>query len=274
MDWSAAQYTCFEAERNRPIHDLLAQVTRATTDTATDLGCGPGNSTTLLRQRFPGAAILGVDSSADMIAAARRRLPDVQFRITDIASWSRAGGRCDVILANASLQWVPDHATLFPALAGRLAPSGSLAIQMPDNLDEPAHRLMREIAADGPWAGTLRGAGATRTRRHDCGWYYRTLRESGVSVDVWRTVYHHPLAGPDAVVDWFRGSGLLPYLQRLDATGQAGFLDRYRRAIASAYPAQPDGCVLVPFPRLFLVATRRELSGAALTGMTDSASDP
>ena len=256
MVWSAAQYSRFESERNRPILDLLAQVPRSTAATAADLGCGPGNSTALLRQRFPQAAIVGVDSSDDMIAAARTRLPDIRFVTGDIPTWCGTRERFDIILANASLQWVPDHAALLPSLVDRLAAGGSLAVQMPDNLDEPAHCLMREIAADGLWATRLRDAAATRTAQHDGAWYFRILREHGASLDVWRTTYHHPLPGAEAVVELFRGSGLRPYLQPLEASEQADFLDRYRDAVAAAYPALPDGTVLLPFPRLFLVATR------------------
>ncbi|RKH15068.1 trans-aconitate 2-methyltransferase [Corallococcus sp. CA053C] len=256
MSWSAAQYTRFEDERNRPIHDLLARIPTAEVGTAVDLGCGPGNSTELLRLRFPKAVITGMDGSADMIQAARKRLPDLHFDIEDITTWSHPGP-FDVILANAVLQWVPDHASLLPALLGKLAPGGSLAVQMPDNLDEPAHRLMRELAGDGPWAARMTGALGARVPRHGAEWYYRTLRDAGATVDVWRTTYHHPLAGgAAAVVEWFKGSGLRPFLEPLDEAERADFLTRYQAAVAKAHPALPDGTVLLPFPRLFFVATR------------------
>jgi trans-aconitate 2-methyltransferase len=255
MTWSPTQYTQFEAERNRPILDLLAQIPSISVRTAADLGCGPGNSTALLQRRFPDAAIIGIDSSADMIAAARKRLPQAPFAVADIAAWTDAGP-FDVILANASLQWVPDHAALFPRLVAKLAPGGVLAVQMPDNLDEPAHRLMRDVAADGPWAAKLTDAAGARAARQEADWYYRLLRRAGVQVDVWRTTYHHPLAGgAGAVVEWFKGTGLRPFLDPLDAAERAGFLGRYQAAVATAYPAMPDGTVLLPFPRLFIIAT-------------------
>lgn len=255
MTWSAAQYSKFEAARNRPILDLLAQIATTEPETAADLGCGPGNSTELLRARFPGARIIGIDSAPDMIAAARRRLPDIAFAQADIADWADPGP-FDVILANASLQWVPDHERLLPSLAGRLRSGGSLAVQMPDNLDEPAHRLMRAVAAEGPWTARLRNAAAARAERHDAGWYYALLRERAATVDVWRTTYMHALAGgADAVVEWFKGTGLRPFLDPLDEVERALFLDRYRAAIAQAYPPLADGSVLLPFPRLFILAT-------------------
>lgn len=256
MSWSAAQYRKFEEERNRPIHDLLAQVPEHPVARAIDLGCGPGNSTQLLLERFPDARVTGLDSSEDMIEAARQRLPDVDFQVGDITRWSSAES-VDLILANASLQWVPDHASLLPALLARLAPGGSLAVQMPDNLDEPAHRLMREIASQGPWAERLADAHRARDSRHPASWYFGVLRDAGARVNVWRTVYHHALAGgPKAIVEWFKGSGLRPFLAPLSATEQDQYLARYEAAVAEAYPSYADGCVLLPFPRLFFVATR------------------
>lgn len=254
MTWSAAQYTRFEAERTRPVRDLLAQIPTAEVRRAIDLGCGPGNSTELLLARYPKATVSGIDSSSDMIDAARRRLPALQFEIADITRWTDPGPY-DVIFANASLQWVPDHETLLPALIGKLAPGGSLAVQMPDNLEEPAHRLMRSVAAEGPWAGKLADAVKARSPRREATWYYERMRGLA-SVDVWRTTYHHPLAGgAAAVVEWFKGTGLRPFLDPLAPDERTAYLERYQAAIARAYPALADGTVLLPFPRLFFVAT-------------------
>ena len=162
-----------------------------------------------------------------------------------------------MLLANAVLQWLPGHAALLPRLAGRLAPGGSLAVQMPENLDEPAHVLMREVAAREPWAAKLSAAAEARAGLGTPGWYYGVLRPGCRRVDVWRTTYHHVLpGGPDAVVEWFKGSGLRPFLAPLEASEQAAFLAQYRDAVAQAYPALPDGAVLLPFPRLFMVGTR------------------
>lgn len=256
MSWSAAQYVKFEDERSRPARDLVAAIPADVVETAVDLGCGPGNSTELLLRRFADAAITGLDSSAAMIAAARGRLPAVKFEVADITAW-HAPGPFDVIFSNAALQWVPDHETLFPSLLAKLAPGGSLAVQMPDNLGEPSHRLMRDIAASGPWAAVLADAAKARAARHDAAWYYALLRRDAARVDVWRTTYHHPLAGgAGAVVEWLKGSGLRPYLDPLDENARRAFLARYEDAVAQAYPALPDGTVLLPFPRVFLVATR------------------
>lgn len=264
MSWSAERYSAFEDERTRPVRDLLSALPVRDARAAVDLGCGPGNSTEALAARLPGAAVMGLDASPDMLAAARRRLPHLRFEPGTIEAWAAPGtartddpGPFDVILANAALHWLPDHAALLPRLLGKLAPGGALAVQMPDNLDEPAHRLMREVAQSGPWAGKLAAAAAARTPLGDPAWYYGLLRPHCAAVDVWRTTYHHPLAGgADAVVAWFESSGLSPFLAPLDAHEREGFLARYRDAVARAYPALPDGTVLLPFPRLFFIAVR------------------
>jgi len=253
MTWSATQYARFEDERTRPVRDLVAAIPRDGARIAVDLGCGPGNSTEALAARYPMAAISGLDSSADMIRAARERLPGIAFELADIAGW-RAPEPMDVVLANASLQWLPDHAMLYPRLVAQLAVGGCLAVQTPDNLAEPAHRIAREVAAQEPWSGKL--AQVAHPDRHPAEWYYALLKPLCARVDVWRTTYFHPLPDRDAIVEWFQASALRPYLAPLDAEEKQAFLADYRRGIAAAYPALPDGTTLLPFPRLFLVATR------------------
>jgi trans-aconitate 2-methyltransferase len=254
--WSADQYVLFEDERTRPVRDLVDAIPAESVRTAVDLGCGPGNSTEVLAARFPDAVVTGLDGSPDMIAAARKRLPQLRFDLVGVEDW-RPAEPVDVILANAVLHWVPDHVTLLPRLVGALSEGGSLAVQMPDNLDEPVHRLMRETAAAGPWAAKLAGAAGMRQPQQPAEWYYGLLSPQCRRVDVWRTVYHHPLAdGAAGVVAWFKGSGLRPFLGPLDEAERAAFLDRYQAAVAAAYPPLADGTVLLPFPRLFIVATR------------------
>ena len=256
MSWSAAQYSKFEAERTRPVRDLVAQLPAADIRRGIDLGCGPGNSTEVLLARYPGAEIIGLDSSEDMLQAARKRLPRLKFIQGDIAHLP-TDAAYDLVFANAALQWVPDHRRLLPGLMAALAPGGSLAVQIPDNLEEPAHLLMGEVGAAGPWAGKLSAAETARVPRHEPDWYYRLLKPLAARVDIWRTVYHHPLeGGARAVVEWFKSTGLRPYLAPLDEAEQAAFLAHYEAAIAKAYPAQFDGSVLLPFPRLYFIATR------------------
>lgn len=253
MTWSAKQYTMFEQQRTRPVRDLVAAIPNSDVKTAVDLGCGPGNSTEVLAERFPQAHVIGMDSSDDMLIDARKRLPELSFELADIGAWSPAQ-KFDVILANASLQWVPNHSTLYPHLVNQLTPGGTLAVQTPDNLDEPAHRLAREVAAEGPWSAKL--GTVKHNERYAASYYYELLSKHCAAVDVWRTTYLHPLADHGAVVEWFKGTGLRPFLAPLTDGEKAAFLREYQARIAQAYPALADGTVLLPFPRLFIIATR------------------
>jgi len=256
MSWSATQYVSFEAERTRPVRDLAGAIPNIDVRQAIDLGCGPGNSTEVLAARFPGATVCGLDNSADMIEAARKRMPDTRFDLVDLQTWAPAESY-DVILSNAALQWVPDHETLMPGLLTRLNAGGTLAVQMPDNLEEPAHRLMREVAGTPRFATKLAGAAGSRSPRRGADWYYRLLKPHAGRVDIWLTIYHHVLpGGSEAVIEWFKGSGLRPFLAPLDPAETEAYLTEYRTGIAKAYPTLPDGSVLLPFPRLFIVATR------------------
>lgn len=253
-DWSADRYLRFEEQRTRPVRDLLAAIPAEACTSAIDLGCGPGNSTELLAARFRQARVTGLDSSPDMIRAAQARLPAVDFVLDGIAEWE-GQERYDVILSNAALQWVPDHTRLLPRLAARRTDGGVLAIQIPDNLGEPAQTLMQDVAAAGTWSGKLAGASASRTRPDPPDWYYALLRPHCRYIDIWRTTYIHVLpGGPDAIVAWFSSTGLRPFLAPLDEAEQAAFIERYREAVAGAYPTMQDGAVLLAMPRLFIVA--------------------
>jgi trans-aconitate 2-methyltransferase len=255
VDWDANQYLRFEDERTRPPLDLIQRVRLTDPQRCIDLGCGPGNSTELVAARFPNAAVEGLDSSPDMLEKARKRLPQLSFTLADLESWS-ADGRYDLIFANAALQWIPDHPALFARLAGSLAPGGVLAVQMPNNLSEPSHMSMDEAAADGPWAGRLANARASKAVIGSFSDYRRWLMEAGCQVDIWQTTYVHALAGHDAIVEWFKSTGLKPYIDPLPADEREAFLALYREKIAKAYPLEPDGKVLLRFPRLFILATR------------------
>jgi len=230
-DWSARQYLKFEDERTRPPRDLLAQVPLTSARRVVDLGCGPGNSTELLLQRFPQAQVIGVDSSPDMLRQARERLPNCEFAQADLAAVLRR-------------------------LLGALPAGGVLAVQMPDNTEEPALALMREVAASGPWAAPLALAAAARDDLPTPVAYYDLLKPHCAQLDIWHTVYNHVMAAPDALVEWFRGSALRPFLSPLDEVMRRGFVAEYTARIAKAYPPRHDGRVLLRFPRLFIVAVR------------------
>lgn len=256
-DWNPALYRRFEDERTRPADELLARVPLAQATHVVDLGCGPGNSTELLVRRFPQAQVTGIDTSEAMLASARERLPGTAFERGDIATWVPAVAP-DLIYANAALQWVAGHETLVPRLFSLLAPGGVLAIQMPDNRQEPSHRLMRAVAGEAPWREPIGDADAVRTELATIAGYYDMLARDAASVDVWHTVYQHVMPSAGSIVDWLRSTGLRPFLDALpDDALRAGFLAEYERRIAEAYPERSDGRRLLAFPRMFIVAQRR-----------------
>ncbi|MDQ0303245.1 trans-aconitate 2-methyltransferase [Ancylobacter polymorphus] len=252
-DWNPALYLAFEDERTRPPRDLLARVPLLKPRRVIDLGCGPGNSTELLAQRWPEAEVIGVDNSPAMLEQARARLPGARFELADLASWTPPEDT-DLLFANAVFQWVPEHLDVLARLLDKLPPGGVLAVQMPDNVSEPSHLLMEEAAAAGPWAARV--AGAARDVLPAVGAYYDRLAPLARQVDIWHTLYNHPLAGPAAIADWFRSTGLRTYLAPLDEAERAAFLKDYTARLARAYPARVDGKVLLRFPRLFIVAVR------------------
>lgn len=252
-DWSAAQYLKFEDERTRPSRDLVAQVAVANPKRVVDIGCGPGNSTELLVERWPEAEVSGFDTSPDMIDKARKRLPTVKFELADAAAW-QPEQPVDVIFANAVFQWLPEHPAVFQRLMGLLAPGGTLAVQMPDNLSEPSHRLMREAAAEMPFAAKM--ADAARAPLPPVSFYYDLLTPLADRVDIWHTHYNHPLANAAAIVEWLKSTGLKPFVDALDENEKQAFLARYLEKISAAYPPTANGKVLLRFPRLFIVARR------------------
>ncbi len=255
MAWSASQYLKFEDERTRPARDLLAQVPDCRICTAYDLGCGPGNSTELIAARFPAAAVTGIDSDDDMLAAARDRLPGIAFEKADLADW-KPSRPADLLFANAVFQWLPDHPRILERLMASLDPGGVLAVQMPDNLNEPTHVLMEETARSPAWAGYFAGRVIARPALPPPSSYYNLLAPAASRIDIWHTIYNHPLANAAAIAEWVKGTGLRPYLDVLEPSMRDDFLADYTVRLAAAFPPLADGKVLLRFPRLFIVAVR------------------
>jgi trans-aconitate 2-methyltransferase len=254
-DWSATQYLKFEDERTRPPRDLLAQVPLENARRAADLGCGPGNSTELLIARFPDTEVVGIDSSPDMLRQARARLPRCTFVEGDLATWMPEEGT-DLLFANAVFHWVPDHPKVLARLLGSLPPGGVLAVQMPDSTHEPGLRLAERVAASGPWSAAIAQAKAMRNDLPPPETYYDLLRPLCSHIDIWHTHYNHILANHAGVVEWFKGSGLRPFLAPLDDATAEAFTAAYTDEIKRAYPVRLDGKVMMKIPRLFILAVR------------------
>ena len=254
-DWNAEQYLKFEGERTRPARDLLAQVPNADARKVIDLGCGPGNSTELLMLRWPMASITGIDTSAAMLRQARERLPGQTFVEANISHYA-APADTDVLFANAVLQWLPDHLKQLKRLVTALKPGGTLAVQMPDNMNEPSHVLMREIAHQGPWRAQLAEAAKLRDALPKPGIYYEALRPLCSQLEIWHTIYNHVLDDAAGIVEWVKGTGLRPFVDPLEGPQRKQFLADYTARIAASYLPQADRRVLLRFPRIFIVAVR------------------
>ncbi|HZC17359.1 MAG TPA: trans-aconitate 2-methyltransferase [Caulobacteraceae bacterium] len=252
-DWSPSTYLKFEDERTRPARDLLAQVPLARVSKAVDVGCGPGNSTELIAERFPDADILGLDTSPAMLDEARKRLPRLRFERADANVWT-PDADVGLVYANAAYQWIPRHLEQLPRVLRALRPGAVLAVQMPDNLTEPTHRLMREVAGAEPWAERLKDA--ARDPLPPPRAYYEALKPHAARLDIWHTIYNHRLADAAAIVEFVRGTGLRPFIDPLPDNERQAFLAAYTAKIAAAYPPLTDGSVLLRFPRLFLLAQR------------------
>jgi trans-aconitate 2-methyltransferase len=252
--WDPVQYLRFADERLRPALDLLARVPLAAPARVVDLGCGAGNVTAILRQRFPAADVVGVDGSAAMLEKARAATPDCRFEQADFFAWQPPAAP-DLIYSNAALQWVDEHPLLLPRLLSFVAPGGVLAIQMPAMHDTPMRQVPYQIAAAGPWAERLRGV-ASAPGILSAMEYWDMLRPHAASLDMWQTTYMHALSGDNAVLEWASGSSLRPFLDRLPKEQKAAFGRAYAEAVRPHYPRRVDGTTLLPFQRIFLVARK------------------
>jgi trans-aconitate 2-methyltransferase len=259
-NWDARQYLRFAEERTRPCRDLAAQIAISSPRQVIDLGCGPGNSTQVLAKRWPGAQLTGLDSSPEMIEAARQAVPSCRWAVGDIPSWTAANERpFDVVFSNAALQWVADHTTLYPRLLAQVAPGGALAVQVPYNIDSPGHGIARSLAASAGWRSHFPASGVREWHVHDAGFYYDLLAPHSARVELWETEYIHVLPAAEAIVEWYKGTGLRPFLEGLSSPDEREhFVADYLDQIRAAYPPRADGHVLFPFLRLFLIAYRNE----------------
>jgi trans-aconitate 2-methyltransferase len=255
--WDPEQYRWFGGERSRPFFDLLARVGAEQPRLVADLGCGPGELTATLSGRWPGATVLGVDSSPAMIETARAGQPAdgrLSFQLGDATTWE-PDAPLDVLVANAVLQWLPGQLQVLARWAGLLAAGGWLAVQAPGNFDQPGHVIMRELAASGRWRSQLDGAVLNR-QAGDPADYLDLLAGAGCEADAWETTYLHVLPGDNPVLEWYKGTGLRPVIDALPPGQAAEFIAEYGARVREAYPARPYGTVL-PFRRVFVVARRR-----------------
>jgi trans-aconitate 2-methyltransferase len=250
--WNPQVYLEFADQRGRPFFDLVSRVGAENPRRVVDLGCGPGNLTVSLSQRWPGAVIEAMDSSPDMVAAARER--GVDAKVGDVRDWTPQPDT-DVVVSNAALHWIPEHAELLVRWAQRLPAGSWIAMQVPGNFNAPSHQAVRELAGQQPWAGLLRDTLFQRPKTVDnpVG-YAALLTDAGCRVDAWETTYVHQLDGEHPVLDWITGTALRPVKDQLTEVQWSEFRQELIPLLGSAYPVRPDGTTLFPFRRIFVVA--------------------
>lgn len=253
MNWDPEQYLKFVDARQRPALDLLARLGSRSATRIVDLGCGAGNITRLLAEQWPEAQITGIDSDPAMLEKAAGSVSTIDWQCADVAAW-QAAVPPDLIFSNAALHWLGDHPHLLPSLIEQLAVGGVLAVQMPDNFSAPSHLILRELADDPGWEAVFDGVpvGGVLSAAE----YHALLTAHCRHLEIWQTTYWQVLGGDDAVIEWMKGTTLLPYLARLNAKSAKHFLAAYRARLQAAYPRSADGSTLFPFKRLFFVLQR------------------
>jgi trans-aconitate 2-methyltransferase len=256
-DWSADQYLKFAQERTRPARDLLSQVPVKSPQKIIDLGCGPGNSTAVLAERYPEAHVTGMDSSADMIEKARATLPHIEFGLSNLETYTPSEP-VDLLFSNAVFQWIKyeDRIPIMKRLIQSQKPGAVFAFQVPDNYLEPSHVTMRSVAEKGPWAETLDRLQPALAAFQTPQQLYDEIKPLCSSVNLWHTYYQHALDGHEAVVEWVKGTGLRPFIDPLSPEEREGYLGAYLEGLQKVYPSSVDGKVLLRYPRLFMVAVR------------------
>ena len=249
--WNPDVYLAFADHRGRPYYDLLSRVNADKPRRVVDLGCGPGNLTATLTQRWPDAVVEAWDSSPEMVEAARER--GVDAHVGDVRDWAPQPDT-DVVVTNATLQWVPDHAELLVRWASELAAGSWIAMQVPGKFDAPSPRAVRELARRERWSEPLHDFPFREGQVDDPSGYAALLSDAGCTVDAWETTYIHELSGAHPVLEWITGTALTPVNSRLDKEQWQEFRQELIPMLDAAYPARSDGTTFFPFRRIFVVA--------------------
>jgi len=253
-EWNSEQYLKFGKQRTQPTIDLAKRIPVEHPGNILDIGCGPGNSTAVLRKIFPQAHILGVDYSEDMIKKAKSSYPDIDFALCDVTTDLDKFDRYDIIFSNACLQWIPNHRELIPALLNRLNENGTLAVQIPMNGQEALFQIMNEVVSEPKWGFSSVNAETNGTLLPEE--YFDILSSCTRNFDIWETVYYHNMPSVEAMVEWIKGSRLRPYLNTLDEAKAASLEKEIARRAAAAYDTRANGEIIFKFRRFFFIANR------------------
>jgi trans-aconitate 2-methyltransferase len=252
-DWNSAQYLKFAAQRTQPAIDLAARIGGLTPAKVIDIGCGPGNSTAILKAAFPHADILGVDNSQNMIETAQQEYPDLRWQVCDASKELTAMAReFDLVFSNACIQWIPDHPTLLKNMLALLKKGGTLAVQIPMNFEEPIHKIIGEVSASAKWENKFHNPRVFYTLTPSE--YFDLLSEYSAEFNMWSTTYYHVMKSHSDILEWYRGTGMRPYLNVLNEQEKADFEQDVMEQVKQCYPAQKNGNIIFRFPRFFFTA--------------------
>lgn len=255
MSWNSEQYLKFKAERTQPAIDLANRITVQSPTDIIDIGCGPGNSTEILKKRYPNAAVVGADNSENMLEAARKKYPDIEFIICDASrDLGRLCGKFDIVFSNACIQWVPDHHKLLREMMSLLKEGGELAVQIPMNYDEPIHKIIGETASSEKWRDKFNDPRHFYTLTPEK--YYDILSEISSDFSMWQTTYFHRMKSHSNIMEWYKSTGLRPYLETLSPADKEEFEKDIFTEVEKAYPKQANGEIIFRFPRLFFKAVK------------------
>ncbi len=253
--WDSDQYLKFEKERTQPSIDLARRIERESADSVIDIGCGPGNSTSVIAGRFPKARVTGADNSQNMIGKAKALHPELDFILFDASGdFGEIKEKYDVVFSNACIQWVPDHKKLLPNMMSLLNEGGTLAVQVPMNYKEPVHTIIGELTKSKKWRDKFDEPRIFYTLTQEE--YFDILAAASSDFTIWETVYCHRMASHESILEWYRGTGLRPYLEALNETDKAEFEKDFLEEVKKAYPKQQNGEIIFRFPRFFFTAEK------------------
>lgn len=254
-DWSAAQYSKFKQERTIPAMDLVHSIKCKNAKSVLDLGCGIGNSTAVLAKEFPGAEITGADNSDDMLAAARKENPSIEFIKLDAEKeLDSINKHYDIVFSNACIQWIPNHHKLLKSLFSLLNEDGILAVQIPQQSKHPVHHIIKSLSESKKWKNKLHVQRMYNNLSENE--YYDVLSELTDDFRIWETTYFHSMPSYESIIEWYKGTGLRPYLEQLSVDDQKAYLDDVMQCLKDTYPIQKNGEIIFRFPRLFFIARK------------------
>lgn len=254
MKWNPELYLKYKNERTQPYIDLVRRIPLEFPKRIIDIGCGPGNSTAVLAERYKNCYILGLDNSENMIETAKKQYPNLDFMLFDAGTDEYTIGKFDIVFSNACIQWISNHPKLLKNMMSLLNAGGVLAVQIPINLNEPIHQIINELSASPRWRDLIGNARIFNILPTEE--YFSIIGSLSEDFEMWETIYYHRMKSHAEIMEWYMGTGLRPYLQKLNEDDRREFLKQVYQEVVKAYPLQTNGEIIFKFPRFFFIANK------------------